>query len=80
MRSSASGARTDNRAQPLHRVSPVLQKYPAIAAPEELTKAASSIRAHYDNKRSSHFSTKGETLPPTKSANANNALRASPTG
>ena len=35
---------------------------------------------HRDNKRSSHFSTQGETLPPTRSANANNALRASPTG
>ena len=43
-------------------------------------RGAPSRRPHHDNKRSSHFSTKGETLPPTKPANANNALRASPTG
>jgi hypothetical protein len=38
------------------------------------------VQHHRDIKRSSHFSTKGETLPPTRSANANKALRASPTG
>src|SRR5580704_18913915 len=39
-------------------------------------RGAPSRRPHHDNKRSSHFSTKGETLPSTKPANANNALRA----
>lgn len=35
---------------------------------------------NHDNKASSHFSTTAETLPPTRSANVNNVLRASPTG
>ena len=44
----------------------------------DYAKASFPPPAPQDNKRSSHFSTRGETLPPTKSANANNALRASP--
>jgi len=45
------------------------------------TSARLSARANYAPiKRSSHFSTQDETLPPTRPANANSALRASPTG
>ena len=36
--------------------------------------------AYHDNKCSSHFSTKDETLPFSKSANASKALRASASG
>jgi hypothetical protein len=62
------------------RLSYIVSRRHEQTLPPRLSNGFIPARAPQDNKLSPHFSTRGETFPPTRSANANNALRASPSG